>query len=130
MTTSSIKHVIRISGVRLSTYLSGRYLATAVAAVFLVCRLTSGRFGFGEFFKAQQKLQDILEACFLGVFDAPSSFLSLARTLEYLADGIEHLFDENSNPNSAILRSDNKQNAQQVRCRRWVEKRLLEFRTY
>jgi hypothetical protein len=67
-----------------------------------------------QFFKAQQKLQEILEACFLGVFDAPSNFLSLARTLEDLADRIERLFDENGNPNSSILRSENKPPAQQM----------------
>lgn len=71
-------------------------------------------FGFGEFFNAQQKLQEILEACFLGVFDAPSNFLSLARTLEGLADRIERLFDENGNPNSSILRAENKPPAQQM----------------
>jgi hypothetical protein len=48
------------------------------------------------------------------VFDAPSNFLSLARTLEGLADRIERLFDENGNPNSAILRSENKPSAQQM----------------
>jgi hypothetical protein len=50
----------------------------------------------------------------LGVFDAPSNFLSLARTLEGLADRIERLFDENGNPNSSILRSENKPPAQQM----------------
>jgi len=48
------------------------------------------------------------------VFDAPSNFLSLARTLEGLGDRIERLFDENGNPNSAILRSENKPPAQQM----------------
>lgn len=67
-----------------------------------------------QFFKAQQQLRGILEACFLGVFDAPSNFLSLARTLEGLADRIERLFDENANPNSAILRLENKPPAQQM----------------
>ena len=48
------------------------------------------------------------------MFDAPSNFLSLARTLEGLADRVERLFDENGNPNSAILRSENKPPAQQM----------------
>lgn len=71
-------------------------------------------FGLGEYFKAQQKLTDILGVYFWGVFDAPSVFLSLGRTLEDLSEEIEHLFDENSNPNSATLRSDNRLNVQQM----------------
>lgn len=48
------------------------------------------------------------------MFDAPSSFLSLGRSLESLADRIERLFDENGNPNSALLRAENKPPAQQM----------------
>lgn len=71
-------------------------------------------FGLGEFFKAQQKLTDILDVYFWGIFDAPSAFLSLGRTLGDLSEEIDRLFDENSNPNSAILRSDNRPNIQQI----------------
>lgn len=71
-------------------------------------------FGLGEFFKAQQKLTDILDAYFWGIFDAPSAFLSLGQTLSEFSEEIDHLFDENSNPNSAILRSDNRLNIQQI----------------
>lgn len=71
-------------------------------------------FGLGEFFKAQQRLTDILDAYFWGAFDVPSTFLSLGLTLENFSEEIDRLFDENSNPNSAILRSDNKLNVQQM----------------
>lgn len=71
-------------------------------------------FGLGEFFKAQQKLTDILDLYFWGIFDAPSAFLLLGHTLGDLSEEIDHLFDENSNPNSAILRSDNRPNIQQI----------------
>lgn len=71
-------------------------------------------FGLGEFFKAQQKLTDILDLYFCGVFDASSAFLALGHTLGDLSEEIDHLFDENSNPNSSILRSDNRPNIQQI----------------
>lgn len=71
-------------------------------------------FGLGEFFKAQQKLTDILDIYFYGIFDAPSAFLSLGHVLGDFSEEIDHLFDENSNPNSAILRSDNRPNIQQI----------------
>lgn len=71
-------------------------------------------FGLGEYFKAQQKLTDIVDAYFWGIFDAPSAFLSLGQTLDEFSEEIDHLFDENSNPNSAILRSDNRSNIQQI----------------
>lgn len=71
-------------------------------------------FGLGEFFKAQQKLTDILDVYFCGIFDAPSAFLSLGHVLGDFSEEIDHLFDENSNPNSAILRSDNRPNIQQI----------------
>lgn len=68
----------------------------------------------GEFFKAQQRLTNILAVYFLGVFDAPSAFLSLGHSLENLLEEIDRLFDENSNPNSSILRPDNRLNVQQM----------------
>lgn len=71
-------------------------------------------FGLGEYFKAQQKLTDILDTYFWGISDAPFAFLSLGQTLDEFSEEIDHLFDENSNPNSAILRSDNRPNIQQI----------------
>jgi hypothetical protein len=71
-------------------------------------------FGLGEFFKAQQRLSDALVHFFLGLVDAPSCFITLGRQLEVLNDAIDRLLDENSNRNSAILRMDNKLEAQQM----------------
>ncbi|RPA79320.1 hypothetical protein BJ508DRAFT_308424 [Ascobolus immersus RN42] len=71
-------------------------------------------FGLGEFFKAQQRLSDALVHFFLGLVAAPSCFITLGRQLEILNDGIDRLLDENSNRNSAILRMDNKLEAQQM----------------
>lgn len=71
-------------------------------------------FGLGEFFKAQQRVSDTVRDYFLGIIDAPSGFLSLGRTLQHLNDGIDRLFDENSNRGSAVLRADNKLAAQQL----------------
>lgn len=71
-------------------------------------------FGLGEFFKAQQRIEEILEEYFIGVLEAPSCYLDLGRSLQQLKDGIDRLLDENSNRNSAILRPDNKLAAQQM----------------
>lgn len=100
---------------KLSTYAAGiSLLHTDISVFSTTMSFAFQGFGLGEFFKAQQKLTDILDVYFWGIFDAPSAFLSLGHILGDFSEEIDRLFDENSNPNSAILRSDNRPNIQQI----------------
>lgn len=70
--------------------------------------------GFTEHVQLRDRITLILQTYFYGVIHAPCIFLSLGKEIENLRDFIEQLINENSNPNSAIFRSDNKLTAQRA----------------
>lgn len=70
--------------------------------------------GIHQYIPAKENASSILREHFTDTAYAPSVYLFLGRELLRLSACLERLIDENNNPNSTLLRMDNKISAQQT----------------
>ena len=70
--------------------------------------------GLAEHVQAHERTNDILSTYLNGVIHAPCLILSLGRELDRLRSLLARIIDENNNPHSTILRTDNKIAAHQT----------------